>query len=1289
MNTENSYPVFEPDQVLTNNHLNNLFNYLDQQSRLSRMKLIGSGIVCGLEINFQENDSISVSKGCGLTSQGFLITFCDTKFTHLINYNTRNFPNDLVFIKQCEDDKSNPKPFYKDEFNDGIFQLITITQFEDLNEDEKQNAITLANNATVDLKKYVVVLFLETEEEDLKNCDTNDCNDKGSRIDFEVKALLVEKTIIDKIKQVQEIVAPVGHPSVNPDLHHVELRRYNVPVQDLKSADEVLQAFANLVDDAKLKSIAEVLNYCFVHYYYLFENETSNPFENVWERFKKLRDDILKDKPILIQYFYDFIDDVLKAYYEFKHKVFEVSSSCCGNEMKFPLHLMLGEAAVSTSSQVRSNYREYFIYSPLFNNQREKLAEVRLLFTRIKLLTKLVDFNSITDFENRFVKITPSRYGYVYLSERCIPFHYNVADKGNELYRYWNYEKTRRGNERFNLGYNAFKYCAADNVIHPLLYDIERFDFYRIEGHIGKNITRAVSIVKSIQQENNLPFDIAALSADYIGALVRGEEPQCMIQDLESDYRVLIAAFICRLHNAFCNVAHLKYFDRQSFLFIKPKLTTFTTSILTREASAESGDDENEKETFDKSDLLQFNIDHPFIATMIEEFHALKNYQKGDTLKSLCNPLKDTIGGYYLANVPNSFSNPVAFNTESDHLKLYHQLFEFIDRFETLLATLMNNELSEVNVDEVKFQYEKINAIINSIHRFINELSGSFFGIFSNSKLNFFENMLLNLFVKNIQLLNQSCFIEQLVALKNEYNRRMAQYRLAKNFSYYFKTHGGIEHKAGVPRGGTFILVYHEERSNRFIDKRSLFINKSLSSLMLSHFRDIIKPEVPLDTLTYKTKLLQTAILYKDPDLYIRFKDVLTKYIDDCHDLPDDKRKEITDIINQVPKRPHFELTDGMVIADFYIPYMCCSDCPPVAYILPPPPIVETEDPTINIDKKSFCSDEKTSFPIIITPKGGVVTGSGVSVQNDGSYVFVPAAAGAGLHTLTYTANGKTATVQVEVIAMPIPKFSFTINVDGVLMFVSFTNESTGTNDQTTYQWLIDGVEFSTLKDPAPINFKVGSLPHTILLKESNGQCGNEFSKDIKLEIEDRSFTLCRKVKEFKLEPNLTATDVVQVLSNDGIKMKDEKLQLLPSSTDISQTTDFHVSYLINGKQVNVTITLIFVSADFIMNLTHNESPIAVFPILLTLKAKQDDADKYLWKVTKVTGEVLDFSDPKVQLNYTQLQIGAGSQLLISLTVTKADQSGNACEETKGFVITESIFGKHLNKGEFDNLTTS
>jgi len=460
-----------------------------------------------------------------------------------------------------------------------------------------------------------------------------------------------------------------------------------------------------------------------------------------------------------------------------------------------------------------------------------------------------------------------------------------------------------------------------------------------------------------------------------------------------------------------------------------------------------------------------------------------------------------------------------------------------------------------------------------------------------------------------------------------------------------------------------------------------------------------------------------------------------------------------------------------MVIADFYIPYMCCSDCPPIAYILPEQPR-EPEAPTITIATKSFCNNDASSYPVTVTPKGGVASGTGLSVQNDGSYVFKPLAAGAGIHALSYTANGKTATVQVEVIATPTAKFSYILNVDGNQALITLTNETTGSTAQTAYEWLRDGKSFSKEQTPAPftfktegpikkitlratngacpdeftldivvpkedptlkidrnsfcnddkteyplmvtpaggtisgdgalahadgtfvfvpamvntpgqvtitytangksasvtvevsqvpvarfsfetrseggemtvllknestgtgnktkytwlldgksfsenpdpdkVTFKVETLPHTIMLRVINGECLSVFSQDIIQQAEERFFVLCSNEKRFRLEPNLTATDAVKVLSNDGIKMRDATLDVMPVSTQITQTTDFHVSYTINGKQVNVTITLLFVDAGFMMKLTRNTSPVAVFPTILTMTANVTDAEKYL-----------------------------------------------------------------------------
>src|SRR5690348_17155673 len=83
----NSLPHFMPNQVLTNKSLNELAVYLEQQDRFTRQRLIGIGIVCGLQANLitaGTSATVEVSRGVGITSCGFLI----------------DVPNKLTFTKK-------------------------------------------------------------------------------------------------------------------------------------------------------------------------------------------------------------------------------------------------------------------------------------------------------------------------------------------------------------------------------------------------------------------------------------------------------------------------------------------------------------------------------------------------------------------------------------------------------------------------------------------------------------------------------------------------------------------------------------------------------------------------------------------------------------------------------------------------------------------------------------------------------------------------------------------------------------------------------------------------------------------------------------------------------------------------------------------------------------------------------------------------------------------------------------------------------------------------------------
>ncbi len=501
----NEYMVFEADQVLTNDHLNQLFNYLDQQNRWTRNKLIGIGIVCGLNI-VQHTGVIEVTKGCGVTSQGYLIVLDDKQYSYYLPYNAIPQPNDLPFTYP-----NNALPFYQT-FCAGktIYYLLTDDDYNALEAGDKSNALLIsdanANNAFADL---VLVLFLEANEMDLKNCDVFDCNNKGEKMLFNIRALLVKsgdlpqlpqqtttppmnvnisgikRSLASSITQKRITATSISNMKANTGaglketglLHlqplslgapQISLKRFNVPYTDIKSTDDVINAFVKLVDDATLSSVADAFNYCYNQYQSLLD-DTATGFPTLFDDLKTVRDNILKTYPLFIQYFYDFIDDLSKAYDEFKLKVSQLMYACCPDENLFPLHLVLGSATGNTKGFAKDAYRTYFMYSPLFAKQQDETSETQFLFRRMQILVR--EFVTVNSSNQRSlnVSILPSLYQQALLSQRAIPYYYTVNDAGNELYNYWSYYKTVRGLSTQNLNYNASpiqqRCCSVESIV--------------------------------------------------------------------------------------------------------------------------------------------------------------------------------------------------------------------------------------------------------------------------------------------------------------------------------------------------------------------------------------------------------------------------------------------------------------------------------------------------------------------------------------------------------------------------------------------------------------------------------------------------------------------------------------------------------------------------------------------------------------------------------------------------------------------------------------------------------
>ncbi|MCC6371441.1 MAG: hypothetical protein IT236_10595, partial [Bacteroidia bacterium] len=178
----NQLPVFEANQVLTSSQLNSMVDYLDQQNRITRVNLIGTGIACGLEVRKNATDTeLTITKGMGITSNGYLISLGEDR--PATKYRTYFLPQGTRYI-----------PF---ENNSGV---VDVTLYELLTEDvtifPSDTPVTLDSTF---LSNKVVLLFLEVVDVDLQSCLGKACDEHGKQRSFNLRKLLISKTDMNKI----------------------------------------------------------------------------------------------------------------------------------------------------------------------------------------------------------------------------------------------------------------------------------------------------------------------------------------------------------------------------------------------------------------------------------------------------------------------------------------------------------------------------------------------------------------------------------------------------------------------------------------------------------------------------------------------------------------------------------------------------------------------------------------------------------------------------------------------------------------------------------------------------------------------------------------------------------------------------------------------------------------------------------------------------------------------------------------------------------------------------------
>jgi hypothetical protein len=718
-----------------------------------------------------------------------------------------------------------------------------------------------------------------------------------------------------------------------------------------------------------------------------------------------------------LQYYVDLFDDLLRAYYEFRWKGVELVCACCPPEGLFPRHLMLGLLHPEKSGQP-SQYREAFRPSPAAGCCAADAKTVLQLFSRlVEMVARFTDMPSLPKPSDKAridpqIRVTPSTLGDGPLAKKAIPYYYG-QNGTPPLYQLWDRKKTlrNRANQNPSYRYDEYNPQAPVFVSDPLRYDLEPYNFLRIEGHLAKDYQRVLSTLLLVKSQYRLPIDFVALRTGAYDDTqpVDLSQQSARFQDLEALYDSLREELLSSLAEGTTDLYDVLIPDNKlpGGTPKLPLLQKYAPSY--RYAAGSVGAVYEEHLAFFQA-IPYIDIDQTLISD--SKF-------AGQVLKVYCTLF---VG---VTDLPPDKEPHVV------------SIFYFSKLSDTLPETL-----DALGYADFENRYRDLLALVR-----------------------FFRNDVvanippdLKIFAPQAELIDQfdqvlfNCKLDSVKAVHDEYFRRVGELRKRQFLSNFLQQHPGIQHKAGVPLGGTFLLVYHGEPTPSLSINDNIVVNATAFSDVFGA-REAIDIKKDLESAPMKS-----AAGTKDgtADVAIR-----TAQVSEAIKNAGINKLALTDAVNRIssnqflnqdadiklilgsltgkipigPKKATGpddpasriiattvdDLDNGIVIADFFLPYKISSDCPGIEFVLP------KLSPSFTV--KAGCTDADANASVKVQVKGGVAPYD-IAID-EGGYDALGAALvlQSGTHTLRVRdAEGLESSPQTIVIpgtiAISIPNFN-------------------------------------------------------------------------------------------------------------------------------------------------------------------------------------------------------------------------------------------------------------------------
>ncbi|MEO1435432.1 MAG: hypothetical protein AAFV80_07840, partial [Bacteroidota bacterium] len=935
----------------------------------------------------------------------------------------------------------------------------------------------------------VVLLFTECYDKTLKNCVENDCQEKGTERIFTTRKLLVSRT------NAQQIIGTLPEHNRGYRLDSLSLRRFKIGTTAYTAYGQVFLAYRNLIDQTILSLDASLAkSYTLYESVLSEEYNGSDPFLLPGMNLQTIRNNYLANHPFAIQYLYDFLCDIIEAYQEFREVAFGFDAMCCPPVDAFPKHLFIGPLPPDPACEP-----SYFRTGYMHTSKREgqDLLELKLKHLHRKIIQLILNFN-LPSVDA--IRVTPSRYGDVPFSRSAIPFYYTIT-AGGSLLSAWNPELTRRCRSDENLSYFAGSYSSKAFVTSPLDFDLSEHNFYRIEGHIGQDYEVALKTVLGIRREESLDFDVVAIKLGVDGSNIEIDDMRCSFQDLQILYESWARELECQFTGAVGLLTGYNFrqvissdTDEQSFRGLVRERTGNLYKLRSAYgATYEQVSDRviqsirTEERTYGRyiRDNVVFNgrtADQYFqeVEAAMREGESIENLNQTDYTLAVEGPVKTVL--------------------------LLIQMAE-------LIAESVDN----VDIDQLVQVEQNLRQLITSYASAVAQYQTS------ASMVRIDQGRIQSL----LWLLDQVCALQQLITLLEEIERRKLELQRLNLFAGFVEKHPGVKHRGGVPKGGTFVMVYHEESQLQEEDvpvDGFVFRGRVLApNGAFLPGADIYSPQGGVRATSGANGTFTIVLPSLPATLIISFTGFpVGQYSVSSADsrrsfrlgVPDDQQASL------VP-------ANRSVVLDFFLPYQCCSDCPSVTYVF------EEPSPELGLDQTTFCVPFDGDAPTFrVVPEDGEIAGPGVSQNDAGAFIFIPndvALNGNLFRMVNFTLNGREMPLSVSVYASPVPDFSFEIGfIDPAnnSTQVTFTNNSQ--NRQSSIWDFGDG--------SSPIEFDGQTIDYQFFLNDettfqvtltvSNGPCTQSIDQEVLIDVPVVDPELLFDFDEFCIPANVGPSDL-------------------------------------------------------------------------------------------------------------------------------------------------------------------